>query len=44
MIDYLGSDMHNIKHAHIIMDYISSKEWRKLSPIIAETVKNDEIR
>ena len=43
MIDYLGSDMHNIKHAHIIMDYINSKEWRKLSREIEPTVKNDTI-
>ena len=43
MIDYLGSDMHNVKHAHIIMDYIKSKEWRKLSPEIEQTVKNDLI-
>ena len=43
MIDYLGSDMHNVKHAHIIMDYIKSKEWRKLGPEIAQTVKNDTI-
>ena len=43
LIDYLGSDMHNIKHAHIIMDYINSKEWRKLGPEIAQTVKNDTI-
>ena len=29
MIDYLGSDMHNVKHAHIIMDYINFKgrDW-----------------
>ena len=26
----LGSDMHNMDHAHIIKDYIGSKEWRKL--------------
>ena len=43
MIDYLGSDMHNVKHAHIIMDYINSKEWRKLSQEIESTVKNDLI-
>jgi len=43
MIDYLGSDMHNVKHAHIIMDYINSKEWKKLSPEIESTVKNDLI-
>ena len=43
MIDYLGSDMHNVKHAHIIMDYIKSKEWRKLAPEIEQTVKNDLI-
>jgi len=43
MIDYLGSDMHNIKHAHIIMDYLNSKEWKKLSKEIEPTVKNDLI-
>lgn len=43
MIDYLGSDMHNVKHAHIIMDYINSKEWKKLSSEIESTVKNDLI-
>ena len=43
MIDYLGSDMHNVKHAHIIMDYINSKEWKKLSQEIAPTIKNDLI-
>jgi len=43
MIDYLGTDMHNVTHAHIIMDYINSKEWRKLSQEIEPTVKNDMI-
>ena len=43
MIDYLGSDMHNVKHAHIIMDYLNSKEWRKLSQEIAANIKNDLI-
>ena len=43
MIDYLGSDMHNVKHAHIIMDYLNSKEWKKLSKEIEPTVKNDMI-
>ena len=43
MIDYLGSDMHNVKHAHIIMDYLNSKEWRRVSKEIEPTVKNDLI-
>lgn len=43
MIDYLGTDMHNLKHAHIIMDYLNTKEWRKLSKEIEPTIKNDEI-
>ena len=42
-IDYLGSDMHNIKHAHIIMDYLNSKEWKRLSKELETTVKNDMI-
>ena len=43
MIDYLGSDMHNVKQAHIIRDYIMSKEWKRLSQDIEPTVKNDQI-
>jgi tyrosine-protein phosphatase YwqE len=43
MIDFLGSDMHNVKHAHIIMDYINSKEWKKICKEIEPTVKNDLI-
>lgn len=30
LCDMLGSDMHNMEHARIIMDYLTSKEWRKL--------------
>ena len=30
LCDMLGSDMHSLEHAEIIMDYIGSKEWRKL--------------
>lgn len=30
LCDMFGSDMHNMEHAQIIKDYISSKEWRKL--------------
>ena len=30
LCDMLGSDMHNMEHAQIIMDYIGSKDWRKL--------------
>ena len=30
LCDMLGSDMHSMDHAHIIQDYIASREWRKL--------------
>jgi len=43
MIDYLGSDMHNVKHAHIIQDYLNSKEWRKLAPMLEPHIRNDQI-
>ena len=43
LIDYLGSDMHNVKHAYIIMNYLNSKEWKKLSRDLEQTVKNDFI-
>jgi len=43
MIDYLGSDMHNVKHAHIIQEYLNSKEWRKLVPVLEPHILNDTI-
>ena len=30
LCNMLGSDMHNMEHAKVIMDYINSKEWRRL--------------
>jgi len=44
MIDYLGSDMHSVKHAHIIQEYINeSKEWKKLAPLLEPHILNDTI-
>lgn len=30
LCNMFGSDMHNMEHAKVIMDYINSKEWRRL--------------
>jgi len=43
MIEFLGSDMHNMKHAHIIAEYLNSKEWRKLGPQLQPHILNDKI-
>ncbi len=31
MVDFIGSDMHNLSHAQHIYNYIGCKEYRKLS-------------
>ncbi|MBR1882316.1 MAG: hypothetical protein IJ808_04770 [Muribaculaceae bacterium] len=40
-VDLLGSDMHNMEHAHVIKEYIGSKDWRKLVPSLQAHVIND---
>ena len=44
MIDMLGSDMHGLDHAKVIKNYINSKEWNKLVPIIHSHIINDLVR
>ena len=41
MIDMLGSDMHGMEHVKVIKNYINSKEWRKLVPMIQSHIIND---
>ena len=40
-IDFLGSDMHNIDHADIILDFLSSKEYRRLADRLSSRLMND---
>ena len=44
MVDMLGSDMHNMDHARVIMDYLDSKEWAKLAKRLEPRIINDEVR
>ncbi len=44
LCDMLGSDMHSMDHAHVIQDYLASKEWRKLAPMLEGRILNDTVR
>lgn len=44
MVDMLGTDMHNLEHAHIIQDYLRSKDWKKLSVQLTPHIINDLVR
>ena len=44
MVDMLGSDMHNLDHARIIMDYLRTKDWRKQSELLEGCILNDAVR
>lgn len=44
MVDMLGTDMHNTEHAHIIQEYLRSKDWRKLAPQLMPNIINDNVK
>lgn len=44
MVDMLGTDMHHIEHAHIIQEYLKSKDWKKLSSVLEPHIINDLIK
>ncbi|MBR6285077.1 MAG: hypothetical protein IKR25_12420 [Muribaculaceae bacterium] len=44
LVDMLGSDMHNIEHAHIIKDYLRTRDWQKLRAIVENDIINDRVR
>ena len=43
MVDFIGSDMHHIKHAQHISQYIQTREYRKLAEK-AKDIKNNSIQ
>ena len=44
-VDMLGSDMHNLDHAAIIKEYLSSREWRKkIAPQLEGRLLNDNVK
>lgn len=44
MVDMLGTDMHNLEHAHVIQEYLRSKDWRKLSKVLEPEIMNDWVK
>lgn len=41
MVDFLGSDVHHMRHVEAIDAYLKSSDYRKLLPYLKKTVKND---
>lgn len=41
MVDFIGTDMHNHRHAAIIDEYLRSKDYRKHSAKLADRIFND---
>jgi tyrosine-protein phosphatase YwqE len=41
--DFLGSDMHNEKHAEVLEGYLASKEWARLSKKLQGALLNDSL-
>lgn len=44
MIDFLGSDIHNMEHAKIISDYIQTKDYRKMASKLEGRILNDTLQ
>lgn len=43
LIDFLGSDMHNMEHARIINEYMQSKDFRKVMQKLEGRLLNDKL-
>jgi tyrosine-protein phosphatase YwqE len=41
MIDFIGTDMHNLKHATVIEEYLHSKDYRKHADKLKDRIFND---
>jgi tyrosine-protein phosphatase YwqE len=41
MIDFIGTDMHNLKHATVIEEYLHSKDYRKHAEKLKDRIFND---
>lgn len=41
MVDFLGSDMHNISHCEAIEAYIGSKDYRRHAALLSPRLRND---
>lgn len=43
MVEYLGSDLHNLEQVEIIRNYINTKEWVKVAKQLEPHILNDTI-
>ena len=43
LVDFFGSDMHNLDHARVIKDYIGSKDWKKMLALLEGKILNDKV-
>lgn len=43
LIDFLGSDIHNMEHVQVINDYIKTKDYRKIASKLDGRILNDTI-
>ena len=41
IVDFLGSDVHHMRHVAAIDEYLRSSDYRKMVPHLEKTVKND---
>lgn len=44
MVDMLGSDMHNMDHAEVIIDYLRSRDWAKQAKRLEPVIINDQVK
>ncbi len=43
LIDFLGSDIHNMEHVQVINDYIKTKDYRKIASKLNGRILNDTL-
>lgn len=43
MVDFIGTDMHNHRHAEIIDTYLQSRDYRKHAAKLADRIFNDKV-
>lgn len=42
LIDFLGSDIHNMEHVEIIRDFIKTKDYRRIAKKLEGRILNDK--
>ncbi|MCH5245618.1 MAG: hypothetical protein J1E84_04065 [Muribaculaceae bacterium] len=42
-IDFIGTDLHNAQHVEILEQFLSSREYARLKPLLEKAAKNDDL-